>query len=389
MKIFKTKEQFSKAVGTFLIVAAAILFAVLVYKFSDVWALCKKILRIFTPFYIGIAIAFILNPVIKGFENSIFKKIDRAKTRRLFAVILTYIAFTAAMILFFYVIIPNLIDSVTSLINSIPANVNHLMKMLNGFFDQHPSLQTLYADNSDKIAGYLGNAVKYIASEVGKLLPSVVTMTVSITGVLTNVFIGIVISVYMVLQKEKLLAQTKQVIYAVAAENRAEKIIGIGKITNQKMSGYFASRLAIAAINAVLVYLFCLIARIPYAVLLSVIVGLFSIIPFFGATIGCVIGVVILVIQSPLKALYFLIFNIIVQQVGGNVYGPKIEGKQLQINAFWIIFAILLFGGIFGFWGLLIGVPIFSVIYTFIAEWVRSRLTQKGLSVNTEDYIDQ
>ena len=193
----------------------------------------------------------------------------------------------------------------------------------------------------------------------------------------------------MLLSKEKLLAQCKQLIYSITNRSGAEKILSVGKITNQKMNGYFMSRLAIAAINAVLVYIFCLITRTPYAVLLSVIVGAFSIIPFFGATIGCVIGLVILIIQSPLKALYFLIFNIIIQQVGGNVYGPKIEGKQLQISAFWIIFAILLFGGVFGFWGLLIGVPIFSVIYTFIAEWIRDRLKHKGMSVKTEDYIDQ
>ena len=387
MKIFITKEEKKKSLITFLIIACSILFACFLYKFDTVWKYVCKAFWMFTPFYIGFAIAYLLNPIMKWLEKFVFFKPKNPKMRRGLSLVCTYIIFVGLLFSLFYFIIPGLISSIASLINNIPENIKNLMAQLNQYVEEHPKINEFYAQNSGKIAEYLTKSVEYIANAISSLIPSVVNVTVSITGALVNTFVGIVISVYMLLSKESLIGRTKKLLYGCFKKEHAEKLIDVGNITNEKMSGYIVGRITTSLIDAILIYLGCVIFKFPYPVLMAVMIGIFSIIPFFGGTIGCIPCVLIIFIQSPLKALYFLIFDIVLQQIDGNIYGPKIQGKKLNISALWIIFAILLFGGIFGFWGLLIGVPLFSVIYTFIVEYLNKELSKKGLSADTNDYI--
>ena len=389
MKLFKSNEELRKATIAFVIVAASILFALGLYKFEMLWHFLKRLLGFFKPFYIGFAIAYLLNPVLRFFETKLLSKIKKASTRRVISLILLYLIFAIALFLLLYFVLPNLFESITSLIAAIPDGAKKLMKFFQDFMERYPQMSEIYPQYSDKLSDLIGQGIETLANAAAVLLPSVVNMTVSITGAIANIFIGIVISVYMLLSKEKLIAQLKKLLHSLVCQKTADRILRLGRIANQKVSSYIVGQLSISMIDAAIVYIISAIFKFPYPVLLAVLVGLFNMIPFFGSVIGCIPCLMIILIQSPIKALYFLIFFIILQQVEGNVIGPKIQGKQLNISPIWIIFAILLFGGLFGFFGLLIGVPVFSVILVVITQLVNERLEEKGLSTDTEDYFPE
>ena len=387
MKLFKNKEDLHKAIVVFLIIAASILFACAVYNFDVIWGGIKMILGFFTPFYIGFVIAYLLNPVQEFLEHKVYHKIKKESRRLMLGILTTIIIFVGVIFLLLYFIIPNLISSISTLVSGIPANIKALTSALANFTERYPVLQDLYSQYGNKFTDLITNTIKTVAGALSSLFPSVVNVTVSITSGIADFFIGFVIAMYMLISKDNLIAQCKKVLFCTFSEKNANRLIGLAQLANKKMSNYLVGQLSISLIDASVVYLVSMILGFPYPVLLAVIVALFNLIPFFGSIIGCIPCLFIILIQSPIKALYFLIFFIILQQIEGNIISPKIQGKQLNIGAIWIIFAILLFGGLFGFLGLLIGVPLFAVLYMLFSRFINDTLRKKGLSTDTEDYI--
>lgn len=387
MKLFKDKEELRRSIITFTLIAASALFIFAVYKFDVIWNGIKTVLGFFKPFYIGLAVAYLLNPVLRFIETKLLNKIQNKARRRALSITILYALFAGVLFLLLYFILPGLFNSISSLIAAIPEGVKNLVTTIQGFFERYPQISTFYADFSDKITDLITQSIRSLANTITLLLPSVFNMTVSITGSIANVFIGIIISVYMLISKEHLIAQLKKFLYGIFSKDGAEKIIYLGHISHKKMSSYIVGQISISLIDAVIIYIVSNVLQFPYPLLLATIVALFNMIPFFGSIIGCIPCLLIILIQSPLKALYFLIFFIILQQIEGNVFGPRIQSKQLNISPIWVIFAILLFGGLFGFWGLLIGVPLFSVILILLSHLINEQLRQKGLSTDTEDYL--
>lgn len=387
MKLFKDKEELRRSIITFTLIAASALFIFAVYKFDVIWNGIKTVLGFFKPFYIGLAVAYLLNPVLRFIETKLLNKIQNKARRRALSITILYALFAGVLFLLLYFILPGLFNSISSLIAAIPEGVKNLVTTIQGFFERYPQISTFYADFSDKITDLITQSIRSLANTITSLLPSVFNMTVSITGTIANVFIGIIISVYMLISKEHLIAQLKKFLYGIFSKDGAEKIIYLGHISHKKMSSYIVGQISISLIDAVIIYIVSNVLQFPYPLLLATIVALFNMIPFFGSIIGCIPCLLIILIQSPLKALYFLIFFIILQQIEGNVFGPRIQSKQLNISPIWVIFAILLFGGLFGFWGLLIGVPLFSVILILLSHLINEQLRQKGLSTDTEDYL--
>ncbi len=387
MKLFKNKEEFHKALIVFILIAASALFIFGIYKFNVIWSAVKKVLGFFTPFYIGFAIAYLLNPVLSFIETKLLSKIKKRTHRRALSITVLYILFAGVLFLLLYFILPGLFGSITSLIAIIPNSAKNLIEAMEGIVQRYPQINEFYADYADKITALLAQSIQSLANTVTSLLPSLFNMTVSITETIAKIFIGIVISIYMLLSKEKLMAQSKKFLYAITKKEVAEKIFYLGHISHNKMSSYIVGQISISLIDAVIIYIVSNILKFPYPLLLATIAALFNLIPFFGSIIGCIPCLLIILTQSPIKALYFLIFFIVLQQIEGNVFGPRIQGRQLNISPIWVIFAILLFGGLFGFWGLLIGVPIFSVLLILLSQLINDGLSQKGMSTDTEDYL--
>ncbi len=387
MKLFKDKQEFHKAMIAFVLIAASALFIFGIYKLDVIWGTVKKILGFFTPFYIGFAIAYLLCPALRFIETKLLDKIKKRSLRRALSITVLYILFAGVLFLLLYFILPGLMSSLSSLISVIPSGAKNLIEATQRIFERYPQINDFYADYGDKLTGLLTQNIQSLANSATALLPSVLNMTFSITEAIAKIFIGIVISIYMLLSKEKLIAQCKKLLYAFTSKEVTEKIIRLGQISHKKMSSYIIGQISISLIDAVIIYIVSNILKFPYPLLLATIAALFNMIPFFGSIIGCIPCLLIILIQSPIKALYFLIFFIVLQQIEGNVFGPKIQAKQLNISPIWVIFAILLFGGLFGFWGLLIGVPLFSVLLILLSQLINEGLRQKGMSTDTEDYL--
>lgn len=222
--------------------------------------------------------------------------------------------------------------------------------------------------------------------DIFSTIGSVVSEAYGIGKVIFNMVIGLVVAVYLLIGKERYIAQVKKFIASVFKTRWANKIYEIGRFTNRSFGGFMVGKLIDSLIIGVISYIGMLILGLPYALISSTFVGISNIIPFFGPLIGIVVGGVLILLQNPLQALYFLIFELILQQVDGNIIGPKILGGRMGISGFWVLFSITVFGSVFGFPGMLVGVPVFTVIYTLCSEAINNSLQKKKLPPETDDY---
>jgi len=218
------------------------------------------------------------------------------------------------------------------------------------------------------------------------LLTNVTTGVFSFAKGIYNIIIGMIVSIYVLYSRETFAAHCKKILYSVFSLEAAEKILGALHFTNDVFQSYISGKILDSVIIGILCYIGCVILRIEYAVLVSFIVGVTNIIPFFGPLIGAIPSALIILTASPMHALVFVIFIIILQQFDGNVLGPKILGDRVGINGFWVLFAILVGAGLFGFKGMLLGVPVFVVLYTFLKYLVDRKLERSGLPVATEEF---
>ena len=203
-----------------------------------------------------------------------------------------------------------------------------------------------------------------------------------------NLVIGIIVSVYMLGNKETFKANAKRVMYTLFSVDTVKKIFDGLDFTDKTFMGFINGKLVDTAIIGLICYIGCVLLRMPYALLISVIVGVTNVIPFFGPFIGAVPSALLVLLVDPFKCLIFVIFIIVLQQVDGNIIGPKVLGSSIGINGFWVMFSIILGGGLFGFWGMLLGVPVFVVIYTALGKLVTKKLVKRELPTDTDEYMN-
>ena len=234
----------------------------------------------------------------------------------------------------------------------------------------------------DLITSKLGEAINYIITIVSNLLPVVGNFIVGATSSILNIIIGIIISIYILIDKEKFMALGKKITYALFSEERAKFVLKLATKSNTTFSRFIGGKILDSAIIGVLTFIILTIFKMPYVLLISVIIGVTNIIPFFGPFIGGIPAAIIILFVSPIQALWFIVIIIVIQQIDGNIIGPKIIG----ISAFWILFSLLVAAKFMGFVGMIIGVPLFAIFYSIIKEIVEDKLSKKGLPVETDKY---
>ena len=378
--------------GTF---CCCTLFFFLIYRyhgFADSW---RGLFGILQPITMGLVLAYLLNPVMCFFERYLqpllekyMKDADKAKTAA------RYIATTGALVFFLGIItllivavVPSLRTSIEDFIVALPGDFNDLIDWVNEFVKGDTQLATALRDvlenASETLQSFLNEGM---FTQVQSYLVSITSGVVSGVKFVINILVGLVISVYVMVSKEKFAGQAKKILYAVFKPVRANIIIKTVHKCNEIFGGFISGKILDSAIIGVLAYIILSIMQMPDALLVSVIVGVTNVIPFFGPFIGAIPSFVIIVLQSPIQGLYFLIFILILQQVDGNIIGPKILGDSTGLSAFWVVFAILVFGGMWGFVGMLLGVPIMAVIYYIVKNVVEFALKKRGLPMETERY---
>ena len=397
----KAKEQnvYLAKIGlmVFITFTCCILFFFVLFRyqgFSDGW---HKIIAAAQSIIIGLVLAYLLNPVVKFLESKFYKQLKgrmkteqkAGKTARALGIAGAILFLLAILVLLIAAIVPSVISCITGVVDTLPGNVQNFIKTVqSGKLGQY--------EVTDAISDMLTNLVDYVENWATKtLLPEAKTYLLQITsGVINmvkavlNFVVGIIVAVYVLMIKERLIGQSKKVIYAIFKPRQGNIIIETMHKADEIFGGFIIGKIVDSAIIGVICYVGCAILRIPDAMLVAVIVGVTNIIPVFGPFIGAIPSLILVVVQSPWHALYLLIFIIILQQVDGNLIGPKILGSSTGLSSFWVMFAILLGGGLFGFFGMLLGVPVFAMIYYIVQRLVNHSIKKRQLPLATDAYVD-
>ena len=400
MKVKWSAKYTSMGITAFLVVAASILFLLCLLKFDVIAGAVGTVLSILSPIILGFGFAYLLNPILKFFENTCFKRLfkkllvkkPKSKLPRVLGIVATVLAALLIVGGLIGIILPQLITSIKGLIDKTPGYFDIAKSWVNETIQNNPWLASFTGENVDQLLSKLQNSLESVLPNfselLGNLTGAVIGGAVSVVGAVTDTVLGLVVSIYVLFSKEKFAAQTKKVMYALAPRNYVNRVLQISRDTHKVFGGFISGKLLDSLIIGVMTFIVLAIVQMPYAILISVVIGITNIIPFFGPVIGAVPSTLILLLEDPVKAVLFVVIILIIQQIDGNLIGPKILGDSTGLSAFWVIFAILLGGGLFGFIGMLLGVPAFAVIYALFKAFIEERLKKKKIPADTAAYLN-
>ena len=387
-------------ITAFLVITASLGVYYLMFHSSRLFENISRIFNILMPVMFGLIIAYLLTPVLDYFEIRVFTPLcDKLKWKksngrsgiiRIFCILLTLALFFALIYELIYMLISQIVPSVINIANNFDTYVANVTKWLNKLLEDNPMLR----DNANMIIERYSNELNdWINTTVlSKTTDVIKTVTLSVLGsikVLWNLIIGIIISVYVMINKEKFAGQFKKIVFATHDINNANIIINNVKFTHRTFGGFISGKVLDSIIIGLLCFIGTTIMQMPYASLISVIIGVTNVIPFFGPYMGAIPSVILIFVvdpMHPLNCVYFALFILILQQFDGNFLGPLILGDSTGLSGFWVIFSITFFGGLWGIGGMIIGVPLFAVIYAAVKSVIEMKLKKKNLPTNSEEY---
>ena len=393
------KKYLYWGVTAFCVIACSILFYMALAYLPVIGTALKSLARILSPFIWGLIITSLLAPLYKGLYQGFFlplteklsgkKKKGSPKLAKGLSVLLSIIVFLAMITALVYLIIPQLYSSVETIVNNSPGYIDKLSEWSKNTLANYPELRDFVTEKFEEINTNLFTWIRdTILPGLGSFVSNITAGVYYFLRAVYNIVIGIIVSAYLLSNMESASARARRLCYCVFGVEWAEKIRSAIRFTDRTFMGFINGKLLDSAIIGLICYVVCAILKMPYALLVSVIIGVTNIIPFFGPLIGAIPSAFIILLVDPLKALIFVIFIIILQQVDGNIIGPKILGSSIGINGFWVMFSIILGAGLFSFWGMLLGVPVFVVIYTGITILVERKLKKRSLPVDPDDYAN-
>lgn len=385
MKINWDKKYTTIAIYAFIVICFSIVFANIISKLDAFTGKMSQIMAVFQPFIIGFIIAYLINFILKFYEDRVFKKFIKGskKSLRGVAVILSYLTASLIFYVFIQFVVPQLVESITGLVNDIPRYLYDMKVILEQTLNEtdiSPEYMTLINDKLTEITNW-------VLQLVTNLLPIIGGIVMAFASSVWNIILGIIISVYLLVDKEKFFALGKKVVVALFNDKHANIILNLANRTNLTFGKFIGGKIIDSAIIGVLTFIILTIFKMPYSLLISVIIGITNIIPFFGPFIGAIPSAIIILFISPIKAVWFGVIILVIQQIDGNIIGPKILGDSIGISAFWILFSILVAGKLFGLVGMIIGVPMFALIYSIVKDVIEIRLSKKGLPTDTTEYL--
>ena len=344
------------------------------------------VIGLISPFLIGLCISFVINTLMNFLERlweKLFNKRKgnwKEKAKRPICLVLSLIIVLSVIFSIIFLVIPQLTDTIMSLVDNMPTYIENLKAWwteVTGFLGKYGiTFPKIHLD----IDKFIENAKAIVANHGTSFIMKTFDITGSIASTVVNIVIAFVFSIYLLSQKEKIGHQTKKAIYAVLPQTKADKLLSVASLSNKTFANFLTGQLTEAVIIGVLCFIGMLILRMPYAAVISVLVGFTALIPVFGAFIGTGIGAFLILMVDPAKALWFIIFIIILQQLEGNLIYPKVVGKSVGLPGIWVLVAVSIGGGAFGILGMLFSVPICSVIYALFKEYVAKRLKEKKIS---------
>lgn len=356
----------------------------------------QGLVGLLTPFIWGICIAYILMPLFNWLQANLRRLQFMRRHNRIclaISLLITLLLFFSLVGVFFSLVIPEVVNSIVSLFNTLTKSSSYdwLLEYLQTGLQQLKDLGVLnYIEDMSAINGSDGSSLLHYLENPQEYFNKLLSYT---TGFLLkagisakNIMLAFIVSVYMMIGKETFLAQSRKIIYACTTQDRADHFIDFCRRTNRIFSGFLSGKILDSLIIGIICFIGMKILHLEYAVLISMIIGVTNVIPFFGPFIGAIPSILLLLIVSPQKALIFAIFVLVLQQFDGNILGPKILGDATGLTAFWVIFAVIVMGGMLGIVGMFIGVPIFATIYMIVKNTVETKLKRKKLPIDTNNY---
>ena len=387
------KHEFEKYIYLMLAgfgaIALSILFFFLLFRLNVVGQHLGAAINTLMPFIYGCVLAYLIYPISQGITAYLDKLTGGKYTKfTLSAGIFTGLTvFVVAIYLLLWMLLPQLIDSIVSIVTGMPGMVDSLSKWIETVLKNNPELQEVAAtalqNSSLQLETWLTGTLIPKAQE---LITSLSASVVSTLWGLFDFVIGIIVCVYVLSSADKLKRQAKMIVNALTSEKYAEKIFEVTYEMDQCFGGFIRGKLLDSLIIGILCFICVSFMKMPYPVLISTIVGVTNIIPFFGPFIGAIPSGILILTVDPMQALYFAIFIFVLQQFDGNILGPAILGQSTGLGSIWVLFSILIFGDMFGFVGMIIGVPTFAVVYYLISKFVFKKLHEKEMDDEIEDY---
>ncbi|WP_034597460.1 AI-2E family transporter [Lacrimispora aerotolerans] len=367
------------------LIVFAVAAVVIGFNYRSVFSFAVRIFRFFTPFLLGGVMAFIINLPMRTIEGVIPLKRD-SKLLRPLSLIISIVFVVGIVVLVTFVVMPQLIDTLVILQNSLPSFLTGIKTEAESLFVQFPQIADYINSIDIDWKTFIERVVSFLSNGAGTVLSSTFSAAISIISGVTTFFIGFVFAIYILLQKENLSRQFKKLMKAYLPEALTVRTLEILDLVHTTFANFFAGQCLEAIILGSMFFLTLSIFRLPYALLIGVLIAFTALIPMFGAFIGCVIGAFLMLMIQPVNALVFVIIFFVLQQIEGNLIYPHVVGNSVGLPSIWVLVAVTIGGSTMGIVGMLIFIPITSVIYTLLREAVNHRLS-KGNQANTKKLI--
>lgn len=405
------KDYIKWGLTAFFVVLGGFASYYVIFHLDNLSSTINSLFAILMPIVDGFILAYLLAPLVNATERVIttplfvlIKKEDKKNPKRFFSIIITDVFVLWIIYVFFSIVIPQIANSIRTILVQFPSYISTFSLWISELLNDNPEFQksvTEFLNQSSmdfttvintKVLPQLNsiNNVTEMLSQFSGVINVITSVSMSVYSIfrqIWNLVIGFIISIYLLASKELFAAQAKKIVYAFCSVNRANRFISNVRFAHKTFGGFFVGKIMDSIIIGLICFAVTSILGTPFCVLISVIIGVTNIIPFFGPFLGAIPSTILILLIDPLQALYFVIFVIILQQVDGNIIGPKILGSSTGLSSFWVIFSITLFGGIWGIIGMVVGVPIFAVLFAFMKSLIETRLSAKNLSPETKKYL--
>ena len=379
----KLSESFNEMKKWIILVLVGVLAFWGLNNIESIFKMLGNIYMVFSPFILGAAIAYVLNIPMTKVEYLLKKAIpDKCEDKykgliRAVSIVLSLLLLLCIVGFIAFLLIPELIENIESLMNSVPTLVESGKDFVIDLLDKYPDIQkeieVVFAE-SGNVSGIVSSVLTYIVNGIVGFVSGIVDGFVYI-------FTGVIFAIYMLGQKEKLVDGMTRLVYGFAEKRKANKIMKVASLTNKTFSKFISGQCVEAVILGTIIFVVCLLCGFPYALLIGVLTAVTALIPIFGALIACVVGAVLIAITNPIQALIFVLVFVIIQQIEGNVIYPKVVGKSVGLSPLWTLLAITVGGNLFGVLGMIIGLPMASVVYSLLKESVNKKLEKKEIEI--------
>jgi len=395
MKRIKNNQYFNLGAMLLGIITISIVLLAVVLNLEAVGQILRKIGDVFSPLVIGAVLAYLMNPLMNFLDRRlkpflIKRKMKPEKARKLSRVISLLFALLVSAILvyeFCALLLPQLYESIRGIVDNFSTYYTRVETWVMEFLDDNETIQTYASTLMEDLYVLLTNFVtNSLLPNIETILTSLTTSIMSVVRLALNLLIGICAAVYMLASRDLFLAQSKKLVVAMFKPTAANHVLNLGRRIHQVFSGFIIGKILDSMIIGVLCYVGMLILKLPHPALIATVVGVTNVIPFFGPFIGAIPSAFLILLVNPMQAVYFGLFILALQQLDGNVIGPHILGDTVGISGFWVLVSITVAGGLFGFAGMLLGVPVFAVLYMLVSDFVSSKLKGKGRPMETGLY---